>query len=287
VIGAPKEVKGQMPKDMLGALRKHVEDLRTSNPADVKDLGEKQIEGHTVHGYSKHSEGTDLAIWADTQTGLPVQVEMGYGGDTTRYNVTMAHFEFGGPLDPALFSTDIPKDYTVQERTVDASPSTEADLLAGLKQWADMQDGIFPDRIDMEHLMAAMQSWMKQLAATASATKTGDIITNLMPKQADYDTLAKVQRAVTFVMQLSGEKIDWTYAGRGVKLGSADEPIFWYRPKDAEKYRVVYGDLAVKDEPASALRTVPDAQRPESASTAAPPKPVAPAAPPKNPPAKK
>ena len=34
---------------------------------------------------------------------------------------------------------------------------------------------------------------------------------------------------------------------KDVKLGDADKAIFWYRPKGAEKYRVIYGDLSVKD----------------------------------------
>ena len=30
---------------------------------------------------------------------------------------------------------------------------------------------------------------------------------------------------------------------RGVKLGDANTPIFWYRPKDSQTYHVIYGDL--------------------------------------------
>jgi hypothetical protein len=32
-----------------------------------------------------------------------------------------------------------------------------------------------------------------------------------------------------------------------VKFGDSDAPIFWYRPEGAETYRVIYGDLSVKD----------------------------------------
>jgi hypothetical protein len=35
--------------------------------------------------------------------------------------------------------------------------------------------------------------------------------------------------------------------GEGVKLGDANKAIFWYRPEGATNYRVVYGDLSVKD----------------------------------------
>ena len=43
----------------------------------------------------------------------------------------------------------------------------------------------------------------------------------------------------------------WKYLGNGVKLGDKDRMIGWYRPKGSRTYRVVYGDLSVKDiEPA-------------------------------------
>ncbi len=43
-----------------------------------------------------------------------------------------------------------------------------------------------------------------------------------------------------------------------MSLGSADKPIFWYRPKDAKKYRVIYGDLSVRE--ADTPPSVPNAQ---------------------------
>jgi hypothetical protein len=39
----------------------------------------------------------------------------------------------------------------------------------------------------------------------------------------------------------------WYYRGKGVQLGAAETPIFWYRPKNSPTYRVIYGDLHVED----------------------------------------
>ena len=39
----------------------------------------------------------------------------------------------------------------------------------------------------------------------------------------------------------------WHYAGKGVKFGDANTPVFWYRPEGSKTYRVIYGDLSVKD----------------------------------------
>ena len=51
----------------------------------------------------------------------------------------------------------------------------------------------------------------------------------------------------------SSNNADWLsfrYFGKGVKLGDKDAIVCWYKLKDAKDpntYRVVYGDLSVKD----------------------------------------
>ena len=67
-----------------------------------------------------------------------------------------------------------------------------------------------------------------------------------------------LQRGLLFVFTLPAEA-DAHYAGGGVSLGAADTPTFWYRPKDSEKYRVIYADLSVRD--ADTPPNVPNAKR--------------------------
>jgi hypothetical protein len=49
-----------------------------------------------------------------------------------------------------------------------------------------------------------------------------------------------------FITQLIAER-SWKYLGKGVKLGDKDRIICWYRPRGSRTYRVVYGDLSVKE----------------------------------------
>jgi hypothetical protein len=42
-------------------------------------------------------------------------------------------------------------------------------------------------------------------------------------------------------------KNDWHYVGKDVKFGDAESPVCWYRPTDSETYRVIYGDLSIRD----------------------------------------
>ena len=42
-------------------------------------------------------------------------------------------------------------------------------------------------------------------------------------------------------------KGSFRYLGNGVKLGDKDRIVCWYKLKGAATYRVVYGDLSIKD----------------------------------------
>jgi hypothetical protein len=48
-------------------------------------------------------------------------------------------------------------------------------------------------------------------------------------------------------------KGDWHYAGNGVKQGDGSKAIFWYKPNGSKTWRVVLGDLKVKDAAAENL----------------------------------
>lgn len=60
------------------------------------------------------------------------------------------------------------------------------------------------------------------------------------------EVFRRVQRGLQFVVRLP-PSTDAHYVGQGVSFGAADTPIFWYRPADAQSYRVFYADLSVRD----------------------------------------
>ena len=55
------------------------------------------------------------------------------------------------------------------------------------------------------------------------------------------------------------------YAGKGVSFGEPDTPIFWYRPNDSQKFRIIHADLSVRE--ADAQPDVPNAQPVHALST--------------------
>ena len=57
------------------------------------------------------------------------------------------------------------------------------------------------------------------------------------------------------------ENEGWKYAGKGVKRGDAQTPIFWYVPKGSQQGQVVYGDLSVRDVPVDQLPPDPEKKK--------------------------
>jgi len=68
-------------------------------------------------------------------------------------------------------------------------------------------------------------------------------------------------RALAF-LQMLGPDSDWCYAGSGVILGEGDTPIFRYKPKDSDKYRILYGDLTIKEVAADNIPEMPQMPQP-------------------------
>ncbi len=126
----------------------------------------------------------------------------------------------------------------------DALP--EQDLIDTFRYYSELSGGPFPDSLDLTSFLqnVAMKSLsfdsleqldkanLKQTQETMQARITKDLV--------------KFQPGLAFTASLPPEA-DAHYAGKGVALGAADTPIFWYRPKDAKAYRVVYADLSVRD----------------------------------------
>jgi hypothetical protein len=56
----------------------------------------------------------------------------------------------------------------------------------------------------------------------------------------------KIGRGFQFAQQLPAGA-DGHYAGKGATKDQSDRPIFWYMPEGKTAYRVIYGDLTVRE----------------------------------------
>jgi len=243
--------KDKLPKNLIDQLRSQL--LDTTKKPDVRrePLGEKEIDGHRAIGYRISSPAQVLTLWGDPKTGLPVRIESNVESVLPKTKTTWTDFEFDVPVDESLFSLKPPAGYTVVEMPVDVSPPIENDLTATLRQYSEMNGGPFPDAFDTASTMRFVQKIITKLGVKQQQEPTPDQQRELMV------AIAKLSRGFMFATQLPPDA-KAHYAGKGVSLGAADRPIFWYRPKDAKKYRVIYADLSVRD--ADTPPVVPNAQ---------------------------
>jgi hypothetical protein len=169
--------------------------------------------------------------------------------------MAMSHFEMNVDLKESLFDQTIPEGYKVQSIDVDASPSQEKDLVQAFKACSAIGGGEFPETMDTAGVTALVTKY------AVSRAKAKDL-TDEMMQQLMKDSI-NIGRGFQFGLQLP-ESAEATYAGKGVKLGAKDRPIFWYKPEGSKKYRVIDADLTVHD--ADAAPKVEGAQRIEKAS---------------------
>jgi hypothetical protein len=169
----------------------------------------------------------------------------------------MNNFRYDVALDPSLFSLDPPPGYTLQKMdvTMPVEP-VEEDLIRTLRTFAEYGKGMFPPKLGMyeEFVLAVIKPDMDKLQA-----KYGKEPSKADARKAMARHLPKPMRGLTFYMRLKPEN-DSHYSGGGVKLGTPDRPILWYKPTGADKYRVIYADLSVKELAADEVRKLPEAR---------------------------
>jgi hypothetical protein len=226
------DLKGLPPiPNYLENLKNLLVMLKDSPHFLTEDLGLRQIDGREAVGFRSTHPKVEITLWADSKTGLPIRIEQKEG----QLNIISKHLQFGVPMDESLFSMDVPEGYKLQETQVDLFGSTEADFIEGLRILTELYgDGQFPDGVALEDLMKRVP----EMQAKEKEFK--------FSPEEEAEIGSKIQKHILFLRFFQGQG-KWYYRGKGVKLGEADTPIFWYRPKDSATYRVIYGDLHVED----------------------------------------
>lgn len=217
-----------------------IEKLRSLPERADEVLGETEVDGRIVQGFRIAEEGMTYTVWIDPKSRELVKVDVKFDG-APQMSGTMTDFRFDAELSDELFSIAPPDGYTRLAIQVDASEASEDDLIEFLRLWTTWtKDETFPPTLNPAELPKASMEMVK-------AGKFGPDQRSDQPKeQQQFEDTMKVTRAMMFVMKLPAQS-NWRYAGQNVKSGDAQSPIFWYQPKDSATYRVIYGDLTVKD----------------------------------------
>jgi hypothetical protein len=202
--------------------------MELNDNQNVEKLGEQEIDGQKAIGFAGPNE--EVKIWADPKTAVPIRVELRLG----QLFVIFENFKFDEPIDDSLVSMNVPPGYT-EETEVDFTGATEQDFIESLRIWAEvLLDGRFPEAVGTENYMKQMPLIGEKLAQSGLSEDEAAKLGMTLPRGM-------------FFLQILETEGKYHYAGKGVKLGDADKAIFWYQPEDSTTYRVIYGDLSVKE----------------------------------------
>ena len=148
---------------------------------------------------------------------------------------------FDAKLDAKLFSLTPPESFEIVEHPPRPSvPVTETELIEWLRLTARVNNGMFMESILVQRSERVRAALQKEGAdrndaelALGNAWRKHFNNDNSMPIPdfRDDNTVAGSFR----------------YVGQGVKLGSANRIVCWYKLKSTQSYRAVFGDLTVKD----------------------------------------
>ncbi len=222
--------KEEGPGFSIRTYEKLKKDLRDGTE---RDLGHVKLNGRNLVCFEISREDGKTTIWADPNTALPVQIET-VSDENGRTRTLMSDIQFDVELDERIF--EIPADYCVLDlKTQELKtpfPLTERHLIEGLAVYPKYLDGKFPTR------------YMGGRPLTEEVKKKLEAEAEKKDFSEEDGHLAML--GWTFIERLP-EGSEYQYVGEDVRLGDASKAVCWYRPEGSKTYRVVYGDLSVRD----------------------------------------
>jgi outer membrane lipoprotein-sorting protein len=172
---------------------------------------------------------------------------MGGGPQDIRYDVT---------LEDSLFRLEPPEGYAVEVKQRDRV--TEKEMIDYLGILAEFNDQMFPDQLipSPSSLNAKYNRVLKKPSKDQTSAERKLLDTDVRYSWR-FGTVTNAPILVFLAWDPdSTVQKSFRYLGKGVKLGDKDRIVCWYKLKNAENpnvYRVIYGDLSVKDVAPEAL----------------------------------
>ena len=216
-----------------------------------------------VNVFRKNEGNCFFDCWIDQKTKRLVKYCVNQGG-----NVTLADYEndfshntvtkknpsrgmivggifdeidYNADLDDSLFRLDVPEGYSLT--TKHRHFVTEQEMIDFIRLLVEANDQIFPD-----YILDVPSDLFNKLQKKPKAERSPQ-------EQKLLDTIDHYEQMGLrdLPREFLEENADWLsirYFGKDAQLGDKDRIIYWYKlkhAKDPNIYRVIYGDLSVKD----------------------------------------
>jgi hypothetical protein len=245
-------------------------------------LGPATIDGLKVEGFQGSDPNlmggdgsgpaSDVKIWVDIQTELPVRIEIDTPvADTMHMRQVMYDFQWHRPIEPTVFEPNIPDDYTpdgqpliwIQPKRKAKQTSREGneqigEVLGKLAQMPANEEtavkalqifmelgGGYPQRLDMETVLNDMaRIYRSDLPDAVVLREKVAALTKNERRQFTLDKILPLRGLVQFYESLVKDQRDVAYHGGSVTARDRDAglPLLRWRATD-KQYRVIFGDL--------------------------------------------
>jgi len=215
---------------------------------DYQSLGRSTIEGIEVEGFQTTDPNymgnimgqTDVTVWVDVETQLPVRFEMDIqANDTTRMQGVMHDFQWDASVDAAEFDPVIPPDYiNPMGGPMKMPANNEETAIEGLKLCAELS-GEYPEKLDMMTLMSQMEHMAK--SETSNDKKEG-FKAMMGAVKGMTENIKQVLAVGTFYSTLTSDNKAPAYYGDVVTPDDVDQVLMRWKVSDTE-YRVIFGNL--------------------------------------------
>ena len=199
----------------------------------------RQENGRKLQGYRAKMGQVTYLIWADAKSGDIVKAEYEMSEPVAGKGV-LSDFKFDAHPDETLFDVRPPNGYKAMlPSAVPVSMPSEEGFLKFLRMYAtEFGENSFPPSLNQMEIMKKIMGDKGELGK--------------LPKEQLFTKIYDRISGLSFP-QLFVQTNDFHYQGSGVTLGTAATPICWYKPTGSTTYRVIYGDLTVKDVPADQI----------------------------------
>jgi hypothetical protein len=230
---------------------------------DHKELGRREINGVTAKGIQsdsvspaagfpggrglmealkdRSSAKVRTSLWVDVATGWPVEITM----DVTdkdgneQMNIVVSDFQWDAQIDPATFGSIVPEGYTLMYK-VDAQHLGEGkQLIDGLKYFAQINDGKYPAKLSVRDVVGEI--------GKIYGAKSGDPSFRI-----DDAKVSTLKYGAQYFQTLQNDGKNPVYHGPTVTANDANKVLLRWKLSDG-KYRVIMGDLQIKDVDAAKL----------------------------------
>ncbi len=230
---------------------------------DYKKLGNRKINGVTVEGIQsndvspvdgfpggsglmeavgKTSAKVTGSLWVDVDTRWPVEItlEITDKNGNKQMTIVVSDFQWDAKIDPATFASVIPEGYDLMYKVNAANLEEGGQLVDGLKYFAELNDGKYPAVLSIRDVVIELGSIYKAKSGEASFT-------------IDDGQVSTLKYGAQFYESLQADGKDPVYNGPVVTPADTNKVLLRWKLDDGQ-YRVIFGDLKIKDVTAAQLQ---------------------------------